>query len=79
MIAIRVHFDGKVLIPEEPLHLPRDQTFLAHLEATPQTSLPARPTALEWMAEQAVDDPALPSDLAQQHDHYLYGIPKQES
>ncbi len=24
----------------------------------------------------AVDDPSLPTDLAAQHDHYLYGTPK---
>jgi hypothetical protein len=31
--------------------------------------------ALQWLAENAVDD-ELPSDLSAQHDHYLYGTPK---
>jgi len=32
--------------------------------------------ALNWLAEHAADSEACPPDLAQQHDHYLYGAPK---
>jgi hypothetical protein len=32
-------------------------------------------SALQWLAENAVDD-ELPRDLSAQHDHYLYGTPK---
>jgi hypothetical protein len=38
------HFDGKVIVPDEPVQLPVGQPL---------------------------------SDLAAQHDHYLYGSPKQ--
>jgi hypothetical protein len=76
-IAIRAHFDGKVLIPEEPVRLPVNQTLILHI--TPAEPAPnAAPSALQWLAENAVDDPALPTDLAQEHDHYLYGSPKKE-
>jgi hypothetical protein len=34
------------------------------------------PSALDWIADNAVNDPAIPLDLAHQHDHYLYNIPK---
>ena len=34
---------------------------------------------LAWVAANAVDSDALPTDLADQHDHYLYGRPKKET
>lgn len=33
MVAIRVRFDGKALIPEQPVELPRDRTLIVHVEA----------------------------------------------
>jgi hypothetical protein len=33
-------------------------------------------SALAWIAANAVESDALPPDLAEQHDHYLYGRPK---
>lgn len=32
MVAIRVRFDGKALIPENPVDLPRDRTLVVHVE-----------------------------------------------
>jgi len=32
MVAIRVHFDGKALIPEGPVDLPRDRTLIVHVD-----------------------------------------------
>ena len=36
-------------------------------------------SALAWIAANAVDSDALPADLADQHDHYLYGRPKKDT
>lgn len=33
MMAIRARFDGKALIPEQPVDLPRDRTLIIHVEA----------------------------------------------
>jgi hypothetical protein len=33
MLAIRARFDGKALIPEQPVELPRDRTLIVHVEA----------------------------------------------
>lgn len=33
MVAIRVWFDGKALIPEQPVELPRHGTLSVHAEA----------------------------------------------
>ena len=30
----------------------------------------------EWLDRNAIDVPTLPRDMAHQHDHYLYGLPK---
>jgi len=32
MVAIRARFDGKALIPEQPVELPRDRTLIIHVE-----------------------------------------------
>lgn len=77
MIAFHAHFDGKVIVPEHPVDLPVDRTFVVHVE-TPRSADPEReigPSGLQWLAANAVED-ELPSDLAAQHDHYLYGTAK---
>lgn len=35
----------------------------------------AEESALTWIAANAADSEALPEDLADRHDHYLYGRP----
>jgi hypothetical protein len=32
MIAVKAHFDGKVIVPDEPVHLPKDEPLLVHVE-----------------------------------------------
>jgi len=32
MVALRGHFDGKVIVPDVPVDLPRDQTLIVHVE-----------------------------------------------
>jgi hypothetical protein len=78
MIDFNAHFDGKVIVPEYAVSLPRDRSFLVHIEILGGTNIgpeTSPQSALEWLAENAVDD-ELPSDLSAQHDHYLYGTPK---
>jgi len=42
MVAIRARFDGKALIPETPVELPRDRTLIIHveMEASPVPEAP---------------------------------------
>jgi hypothetical protein len=77
MIAFKAHFDGKVIVPDEPVSLPRDQALMIHIEVAGETRKKGR-SVLEWMDQVDVDDTSLPPDLAHQHDHYLYGTPKKE-
>ncbi|MGB7156929.1 MAG: hypothetical protein WBD40_02615 [Tepidisphaeraceae bacterium] len=32
MVAIKGHFDGKVIVPDEPLDLPANQRLLVHVQ-----------------------------------------------
>ena len=65
------HFDGKVIVPEEPIDLPAGQRLRVEIETLGGDS-PRFADLLKFAAE--VPDP--PSDLAAQHDHYLYGTAK---
>ena len=76
MIALRAHFDGKVLVPDEPVKLPENQPLVLHIQTADSPKAENGLSADEWMEQNAIDDPTLPVDGARQHDHYLYGTPK---
>ena len=69
--TITAHFDGKVIIPDEPVQLPVGQKLQVHVELLESSS--GRFAAL---LQFAADLPGAPPDLGAQHDHYLYGSPK---
>jgi len=77
MIAINAHYDGKVIVPDEPLDLPLNQALVVRIESINGNTL-AEESALTWIAENSCESPRLPSDLSHQHDHYLYGVPKKD-
>jgi hypothetical protein len=79
MIAINAHFDGRVIVPDEPVDLPPNQALIVRIEAKNVDEWPARESALAWLAANASDSTDLPSDLSHQHDHYLYGVPKRDA
>ena len=69
--TIAAHFDGKAIIPDEPLDLPEGQPLRIRLET------PDGPAArFAGLLAFAADLPDAPPDLAAQHNHYLYGSPK---
>ncbi len=50
MRAIKAHFDGRVIIPDEPVEFPRDRTLLIHVQKSPASVAPkARLTARELL------------------------------
>jgi len=69
--AISAHFDGKVIVPDEPVNLPTGQPLRIHVEL----AVDAKPKFSDLLQFEA-DLPDAPSDLSSQHDHYLYGTPK---
>ena len=76
MIALKGHYDGKVIVPEGPVNLPAGERLLITLRLMRKRKGSKKQSALQWMADNAVADDRLPSDLAHEHDHYLYGTPK---
>ncbi len=56
-IVIRAHFDGKVIVPDEPVDLPVNQPLEFDLRQAPKT-LPWDPEkakdALRWFEEHAI-------------------------
>jgi hypothetical protein len=82
MVAIKVRFDGKTFVPERIVaDVPQGAEAVVHYEPTTAVAPPSVPdtepiSALEWAANNVIDDANLPADLSYQHDHYLYGTPK---
>jgi hypothetical protein len=77
VLTIKARFDGRVFIPEQPVDLPAE--CVVELAITPPASAPAPLAKLAEIATLFPVNPDLPTDLAEQHDHYLYGMPKRES
>ena len=69
--SVAGHFDGQVIVPDEPLTLPIGQPLRIQIEVV-EPSEPRFADLLQFAAEL----PDAPTDLAAQHDHYLYGSPK---
>jgi hypothetical protein len=74
-MTVRAHFDGKFIVPHEPLDLRPNQALIVQIEPLEGEM---EQSALAWIAANAVESDALPTDLADQHDHYLYGRPKKD-
>ncbi len=70
---VNAHFDGKVIVPDEPLDLPPNQPLIVNIEMVSGESEPGEEPVLSWLAANAVESDALPTDLADWHDHYLDG------
>jgi hypothetical protein len=74
--TVPVVFDGEVFRPTEPVDLPPNVRAEVVIPDDRAEQEPARsPRAIQRILDRAraMD---LPSDLAAQHDHYLYGTPK---
>ena len=76
-MTVNAHFDGKAIIPDEPLDMAPNQALILQIERVGPRE-PAEESALAWLAANAVENDALPTDLADQHDHYLYGSPAKD-
>lgn len=72
-MTVSAHFDGKVIVPDEPLDLPPNQALILQIQTLSGKGAAAEESALAWIAANAVASDTLPADLAERHDHYLYG------
>ena len=60
--AIRAHYDGKVIVPDEPLKLPCDQALLISIEPVAASASSTPESALTWLANNAAGARILPPD-----------------
>ena len=52
MIDFSAHFDGKVIVPEQAVDLPRDRSFVVHVEtvgAEDPAAESSPQSALQWL------------------------------
>src|ERR1035438_6773787 len=57
-MTVSAHFDGKVIVPDEPLDLRPNQTLRTQIEPV---DAEMEESALAWIASNAVDSDALPT------------------
>jgi len=76
MTPIKVEFDGKVFVPEEPVQLPAGTRGEIVFQPSSNSSTKSTLAQLLEVATMFPDDKERPSDYAAQIDHYLYGTPK---
>jgi hypothetical protein len=76
MTVLKAHFDGKVLIPDEPVDLPVNCALEVRVQPAADSADKEKPLMrlLELARQFPVSD--WPADGAAEHDHYLYGTPK---
>jgi len=73
--TITVVFDGEVFRPREPVDLPANSEYQLTVEDTPPLAdVGGMPDVFRRILNRARDLGV--GDLAEQHDHYLYGTPK---
>jgi hypothetical protein len=82
MTVVKAHFDGKVLVPDEPVKLPLNCALELHIQPLgkriPATANGKPLQRLLQALEELPENPDWPADGAAQHDHYLYGLPKSQ-
>jgi len=82
MTVLKAHFDGKVLVPDEPVKLPVNRPLELHIQPVgpdvPSAANGKPLLKLLQALERLPANPDWPADGAAQHDHYLYGLPKRE-
>jgi len=69
--AVYAIFDGKVFTPEETVHLKPNQRYLLQIVLEEKSLKKKKKRVLQRISARAVDLGV--SDLANQHDHYLFG------
>lgn len=74
MVRISAHFDGKTIVPDEPLSLPAGERIDVIIVPAQPSDKPLK--GLVELAETFKPDEDWPADGAKELDHYLYGTPK---
>ena len=83
MLSVKGTFQNGVVHPNEPIEGHEGQSVIIVFVEENRTLQPATPEDSDWdKLRQLIKNCAVDTDigdLAHQHDHYLYGMPKRES
>ncbi|MEA5604816.1 hypothetical protein [Nostoc sp. UHCC 0252] len=83
MLSVKGTFQNGVVHPNEPIEGHEGQSVIIVFVEENRTPEPAIPEDSDWdKLRQLIKNCAVDTDigdLAQQHDHYLYKMPKRES
>ncbi|MHC5611738.1 MAG: hypothetical protein ACYTXA_12150 [Nostoc sp.] len=83
MLSVKGTFQNGVVHPNEPIEGHEGQSVIIVFVEENRTPGPATPEDSDWdKLRQLIKNCAIDTDigdLAHQHDHYLYGMPKRES
>lgn len=83
MLSVKGTFQNGVVHPNEPIEGHEGQSVIIVFVEENRTPAPATPEDSDWdKLRQLIKNCAVDTDigdLAHQHDHYLYGMPKRES
>ena len=80
-MTYRGHVKNGVVVLDQPAELPEGAEVDVTVRAEPRTERDDQkpiPTLAERLAPVIGCLDGLPSDLAENHDHYLYGVPKKK-
>lgn len=79
MLEFTAHSDGRVIVPDEPVEIPQGRSLRVHVEEIQEDAKPhsSREALLRIAREAEELNPNLPTDLAENLDHYLYGASNQ--
>ncbi|MGI8979953.1 MAG: hypothetical protein ACR2FY_12070 [Pirellulaceae bacterium] len=77
MSTFRVHFDGTVFVPDEPVPLPPNTPLRITVVADTSAETPL--ARLAAIMEKLPQPASWPEDGAKEGDHFLYGTPKHGS
>lgn len=78
MVQFTGHFDGKAIVPDEPVAIPSGSLRVSvEPNVVPEEAPEVGHQALLRLIEAIEKDNAdLPADMASEHDHYAHGAPK---
>ncbi len=73
--TLRAHFDGKVIVPDEPVDIPVDQPLRIQLEAAPEEGIPDRAVIEERLRRLArttgcISAPSIPLEALRRENLY---------
>lgn len=74
MICFKGHSDGKVIVPDEPVDLPKDQPLRVIVETEERDNKKGKPEGMSFLklAREIAEkfEGTLREDLAENHDYY---------